>query len=99
MESVRLMTKCVWAMGLTSKVAVNETVTDPPPYRRDRFLYPERWTLDPVRESEDDFIKRCLKNPTNSYGLTKRTLVVICGVAVVQGLSSVAAIVLWKGLK
>jgi hypothetical protein len=96
MESTRLMTKCVWAMGLTSKVPVSETVADfPKQYSRDPFLYPERWTLDPIDGSELEFIHRCLNKPKNSYGLTKRTLRLICIAAVVQGCGSVA-ILLWK---
>src|ERR1035441_7514610 len=52
MESTRLMTKCIWAMGLTAKVAVNDAVADLPQYADDQFLYPKRWTLGPVTGSE-----------------------------------------------
>ncbi|WP_321477722.1 hypothetical protein [uncultured Paludibaculum sp.] len=95
MESTRLMTKCVWAMGLTAKVAVNEAVADIHQHAGDPYLYPTRWTLGPIFGSEADFLKERLNDPKNSYGLTRTTLIVICGAAIVQGVASMAA-VLWN---
>ena len=91
------MTKCVWAMGLTSKVAVSETVADLDQYQHlgDPFLYPKRWTLGPVTLSEDEFLEECLNNPKSSYALMKRTLRLICMAVVAQGFGSVLA-VLWS---
>lgn len=94
MESVRLMAKCVWAMGLTSSVAVNETASDLPQYCGDRFLYPERWATETLTGSEVQFVERCIRNPNNSYALTKRTLQLICAVAILLGCGSALAIIL-----
>jgi len=94
-ESVRLMTKCAWVMGLISRVSVSGAVADlPQEYRGDRFLYPERWTIGPLTGSESEFVERCLSDPKNSFSLTRRTLILICVAAGLIGCGSAAAVIL-----
>jgi hypothetical protein len=94
MESVRLITKCVWAMGLTSSVAVNSAPPNIPSKHGDRYLYPKRWTEGPLKGSELEFIEHCLRNRKGTYFLTMRTLQLICAVGVLLGCGSAAAIIL-----
>jgi len=89
MESVFLVAKVAWALGLTFNVAVNEyrVSASEGPGRDDKSLYGPRWVNDSLKHTTcEGFITANFANRWNTYFLAKVTTLTLGVVALALGL-------------
>ncbi|MBZ5617353.1 MAG: hypothetical protein LAQ69_01280 [Acidobacteriia bacterium] len=99
MESVFVMAKVAWAMGVTAKVAVDESVVSVVrcPGRDDYTLYAPRWVEDSLAYTTcEGFVKANLANRKNTLFLTKLTIIVFGGSACALGLLGAGFVLLHR---
>ena len=99
LESAFLMAKVAWAMGLTTKVAVDEKVIrmSACPGRNDDTLYAPRWVEDSRAHTTcEEFVKAHLANRKNTLFLTKLTIIVFGAGASALGMLGVGFVLLYR---
>lgn len=91
LESVMLITKTAWAMGLTDAVCIAEKShgSQPPPAQKDPTFYVPRYCAS-AREhhTTDAFVNAHLQAPGNTYHWAKLTILMFGGSAVVAGFAA-----------
>jgi len=95
LEHALLLTKILWAMGLTDAVSVQRTLLGSCPAAEDRTLFPPRYLADArCFETTDRFVEHNLRKRDTTLHATRQTLFIMGGAAVVMGLGAIAAVLL-----
>lgn len=94
MESVHLVTKTVWAMGLTSNVAVQRRADGQYSTPDDLSLYPSRWYLDACAHSTGkEFAEARMADRENTCFLMRLTLIMlVIGAVAIAGVGGLAVL-------
>jgi 4-amino-4-deoxy-L-arabinose transferase-like glycosyltransferase len=97
LETAVLVTKIVWAMGLTSKVEIAATQVDKShcPVPKDPYLYVPRYLDDAEQHlSTEDFVRHHLSGHRNTFFWAKVTIAIFCLGALVMGIATACAVVI-----